>query len=81
MQRANEYLIFSSFMADLLDTLRTGATVTRFRLEAAPGKEEDDIEFEVRVTRIGKDKLPRITQAQVAKLDRSQPTTTGATAP
>lgn len=78
MIRANQYLFFDDFLKDMTLPLQRGVTVSRCCLEGDTS--DGDIEFEVRVTRIGKDKLPRMTEAQVAKLDLSQPTT-GATAP
>ena len=62
--RANTYLLASEYAIAMLKSLRDGVTVTEFVLE--PHVEDDklpSIEFELRVTRYGNDRLPRVTTA------------------
>lgn len=59
---ARGFFFFSEFLrAACLDVLERGATVSRFVF--------DNIQFEVRVTKVGDQKLPRVddTQAQNGK--------------
>ena len=57
---ARAFVFFSEFIrAALLDVLGRGATVSRFAF--------DDIQFEVRVTKVGDHKLPRVTDTLAQK--------------
>ena len=50
----------------LLQALRRGITVTRYALDPMADKPGETIEFEIRVTRVGKTRLPRITKGKPA---------------
>ena len=57
---ARGFVFFSDFMCvACLDVLQRGATVSNFVL--------DNIQFEVRVTKVGDQKLPRVTDTQAHK--------------
>lgn len=54
------FFFFSEFIrAACLDVLERGATVSRFAF--------DNIQFEVRITKVGDQSLPRVTDAQAQK--------------
>jgi hypothetical protein len=65
MKRANEFMFLADLMLYVLRALEGGATVTKFVHEGS--RAGSDVEFEVRLTKIGRDKLPRVTEKQTAK--------------
>lgn len=60
---ARSFFFFSEFMrAACLDALERGVTVTRFVF--------DNIQFEVRITKVGDQSLPRTIDANTQKAKR-----------
>lgn len=70
-KRANSMLFANEFFSDMLKGLRNGRSVTKYRLDPLKDDEAPAIEFEVRVTRYGKDRVPRVTQAMVSKAEQT----------
>lgn len=58
--RMNQYLFAIEVVQVLLKGLSEQRTVTRFVLEPDHGKDTPPIEFELRVTRIGSQRIPRL---------------------
>lgn len=58
--QASRFLFFVDFMkVACLDVLQRGATVSRFVF--------DNIQFEVRITKVGDQSLPRVTETKAQK--------------
>lgn len=66
-RRANEKFLAAEFFTDILQGLREGRSVTRYVLEPMRAVEGDNIEFEIVVTRVGKLRVPRVTEAMASK--------------
>jgi len=58
--RANEYLFANDLWLVVLKGLRDGRTFTRFTLDPVRGQAAAVIEFELRVSRIGSQRIPRL---------------------
>lgn len=59
--QTNQLLFIADLFKKMFDGMKEGATVTRYVIEAQGGG--DQVEFEVRVTRIGKKRLPRVVKS------------------